>query len=145
MAVRQQLPATTDADGFLGAHQAGVAQIATEYCNALVNDSTLRGNFWPAFNFPAASSGTLDIDTWLGSVEQRAAVIDPLVDKFLGINLDSQPLTGDVNSPAPKDIIDNDNNAETIKPGMTIKGELNSLVIDLSTCCLLYTSDAADE
>jgi hypothetical protein len=76
----------------------------------------------------------LDITTWLGSAAQRAAVIDPLVDKFLGINLDSQPLTGDVNSPAPKDIIDNDNNAATIKQGMTIKGELNSLIIDLSTC-----------
>ena len=132
--VRQQLPATTDANGFLGAHQAGVAQIAIEYCNALVDDNILRDNFWPAFSFPEASSGTLDISTWLGSAEQRAAVIDPLVDKFLGINLDSQPPTGDVNSPAPKDIIDNDNNAETIKPGMTIKGELNSLIIDLSTC-----------
>ena len=134
LAVRQQLPATTDANGFLGAHQAGVAQLAIEYCNALVNDTTLRNTFWPAFNFPEASSGTLNINTWLGTAEQRAAVIDPLVDKFLGVNLYSQPLTGNVNSPAPKDIPDNDNNAATIKPDMTIKGELNSLVTDLSAC-----------
>jgi len=132
--VRQQLPATPNADGFLGAHQAGVAQIAIEYCNALVDDTTLRQELWEDFVFPPANSGIINISDWLGTDTQRGYVIDPLVAKFMGTNLDSQPLTGTVNSPAPKSIADDDDDASTIRPGMTIKGELNSLIVDLSSC-----------
>jgi hypothetical protein len=142
--VRQQLPASTAADGFLGAHQAGVAQIAIEYCNALVDDTTLRNNFWSGASFPAPGSGTININSWLGSAAQRAAVVDPLVDRFMGTNLNSQPLTGDVTSPAPKGLPDNDSNPDTIKPGMTIKGELNSLILDLSACGSSCSEDRVD-
>ncbi len=134
LGVRQQLPSSTAADGFLGAHQAGVAQIAIEYCNAMVDDTSLRDAFWSGFSFPPANSGTININTYLGTSAQRAAVIDPLVERFMGDDLDSQPLTGDVTSPAPKNLADNDNNPATIKPDMTIKGELNSLIVDLSGC-----------
>ena len=134
LSVRQQLPATVDADGFLGAHQAGVAQIAIEYCNALVDDTTLRDNFWPDFSFPPTNTGTFNISNWLGTETQREDIVGPLVTKFLGTNLDSQPLVGSVTSTAPKNLPDNDGNDTTIKPDMTIKGELNSLIVDLSAC-----------
>jgi hypothetical protein len=132
--VRQQLPAIFDADGFVGANQAGVAQIAIAYCDALVDDTAMRDNFWPDFIFPATNIGIIDIASWLGSETQRDYIISPLVDKFLGSNLDSQPLVGSVTDEAPKSIPDNDGDDRTIKPDMTIKGELNSLIIDLSSC-----------
>ncbi|MDH5255003.1 MAG: LamG domain-containing protein, partial [Gammaproteobacteria bacterium] len=40
--VRQQLPAVVDLGAVLASHQVGIAQLAIEYCNALVEDNTLR-------------------------------------------------------------------------------------------------------
>jgi len=132
--VRQQLPATPDADGFLGAHQAGIAQIAIEYCNALVDDPLERAIFWEDFVFPVGNPSPVNVTTYLGTDTQRDDVIDPLVTKLMGANLSSQPAVGTVNDTAPELIGDDDNNPATIKPGMTIKGELNALITDLSAC-----------
>lgn len=46
-----QLPTDNNIDSFLAAHQVGVTKLAAEYCDTLVNDSTLRANVWPGFNF----------------------------------------------------------------------------------------------
>ncbi len=40
--VRQQLPAVVDLNAVLASHQVGIAQLAIEYCNALVEDDALR-------------------------------------------------------------------------------------------------------
>jgi len=134
LAVRQQLPPTSSLDGFSGAHQAGIAQIAIEYCNALVEETSERSNFWDDFVFPATLAESSDVNAFLGTDAQRNYLINPLIEKMLGINLSSQPLVGDVTDIAPKNLADNDNDPKTIKVGMTIKGELNSLITDLSAC-----------
>lgn len=45
--VRQSLPAVHDIQGYLSSHQTSVAQLALQYCNVMVNDTTLRGQFFP--------------------------------------------------------------------------------------------------
>lgn len=102
--VRQQLPSNPDFGGFVSAHQVGVAQLAVEYCNALINDQTLRGQVFAGFNFNAAAS------TAFGSQANRDLLIDPIVDRVVGVNLASQPDRAD------------------------IEGELNNLIDRLTTC-----------
>jgi len=46
--LRQQLPAVEAVDSFLSAHQMGIAQLAIEYCGALVDDSALSTSFFGA-------------------------------------------------------------------------------------------------
>lgn len=83
--VKQQLPAVESIEGFLASHQVGVAQLAIEYCNALVDDSSLRSSFFPGFDF------SLPAGTAFATPEARGLVIDPIVDRVLNTNLDTQP------------------------------------------------------
>ncbi|MBT8136105.1 MAG: LamG domain-containing protein [Gammaproteobacteria bacterium] len=88
-AVKQQLPQKEAIDGFVAAHQVGVAQMAIEYCNALIDDVPLRDGIFPAFDFsqPAADA----YDTAL----ERDAFIDPLLGRLAALNLVTQPLPAD--------------------------------------------------
>lgn len=83
--VRQQLPSVENIGGFLSSQQMGVTQLAIEYCNALVEDSVLRDNFFPAVNFADSPATAFD------SNDKRNAVIDPLLEKIFGTNLSVQP------------------------------------------------------
>ena len=84
--LRQQLPSDESVGGFLSAHQMGVAQLAVEYCNVLVDDSGLRGSVFPAFNFNVAANAAF---------ATPSQVIDPLLDRVLGLGLESQPKRAD--------------------------------------------------
>lgn len=87
--IKQQLPTIEDINTFLTAHEIAIAQLAVEYCNALVNDTTKRDAFFPAFNFSAPASTAFDNATKKGQIS------GPLADNILGINLTTQPaLTG---------------------------------------------------
>jgi len=44
--VKQQLPSVESIDSFLASHQTGIAQLAIAYCSAMVDNSTLRTNFF---------------------------------------------------------------------------------------------------
>jgi hypothetical protein len=90
--VRQQLPTVENIEAFLASHQVGVAQLAIEYCNSLVENTTLRASYFPGFNFSAAPA------TAFGTSTNRNLVINPLMDKILGVNLSSQPDTAQVRS-----------------------------------------------
>jgi hypothetical protein len=78
--VRQSLPAIESIEAFLSSQQASIAQLAIEYCNSMVNDSSLRAARFPGFPFtavtaiawPAAGSPTEDL------------FFDPLLDPVLG-------------------------------------------------------------
>ena len=102
--IKQQLPTVENIETFLSSHQVGVSQLAIEYCNALVEDTALRASFFPGVNFGAAANTAFD------TVGERDAVIDPLVDTFMGTGLSSQPARADV------------------------KTEISSLVTSLSSC-----------
>ena len=84
--VKQQLPGTTSVETFVSAQQMAVAQLAIEYCSAMVDDTSLRSAFFPAFaNFNTPVSQAFDTTT---EVDQ---IIDPLYAKIAGSNLQSQP------------------------------------------------------
>lgn len=112
--VRQQMPNSPNFAGFLAAQQVGIAQLAVEYCNALINDTAKRTAFFPGFAFNAAPN------TALGTPAGRNLLIDPLVDAVVGINLASQP------------------------DRAGIEGELNNLIDRLSACGAGCSSDRTE-
>ncbi len=91
-AVRQQLPADENISGFLAAHQVGVAQLAIEYCNALIDDVTLRDALFPAFDFSAPAATAFDTPA------EREALVDPLLRRLAADSLQTQPLPADTHS-----------------------------------------------
>ncbi|MDT8383704.1 MAG: LamG domain-containing protein [Gammaproteobacteria bacterium] len=78
--IKQQLPSVEMAAGFLSAHQMAVAQLAIAYCDALVEDASLRANFFGSFDF------TSDMATAFGSGDSAAKnqIVDALYDRMLG-------------------------------------------------------------
>jgi len=89
-----------------------IAQLAIEYCNALVDDSSKRTVYWPQFSFSS------DVDEAFNASGRRAALA-PLVERVLmpdsdpesdGDALDTQPETSD------------------------FEGELNGLIDELINC-----------
>ena len=87
--LRQSLPAIEDPAAFLSSHQVAVAQLAIEYCNALIEDrgTISSAAYFPGFNFGAAPATAF---------ANRNALIRPLVDKVMGIAIQTQPDAVDV-------------------------------------------------
>jgi len=83
--VRQQLPAVDDLTAVGASHQVGIAQLAIEYCNALVEDTTLRAAIWPGFDFNAPAAQAFDTGP------ERDAIFVPLLTRAMGTNVGSQP------------------------------------------------------
>lgn len=82
--LRQSLPAIEDPKSFLSSHQVAIAQLAFEYCNALMED---RGTIstsvmFPAFNFNAQPAT---------AYANRDALLTPLIDRLMGVAVLSQP------------------------------------------------------
>lgn len=75
--LRQSLPAVEDINTFLSSHQVAVAQLAIEYCNALINDTAARADYFPGFNFGAAPA------TAFGG-SNRDLFVDPLIANIVG-------------------------------------------------------------
>ena len=50
LAVQQQLPADATLEGFSSSNQIGVAQLAIQYCNAVVNTPSLAAQLFPGVN-----------------------------------------------------------------------------------------------
>ncbi len=87
--IKQQLPSSENITGFLSSHQVAVSQLAIEYCSELVDDASLRSSLFPGFNFATNANDIPDL-TW------QDGVVDPIIDRFLGQNLATQPLPADV-------------------------------------------------
>jgi hypothetical protein len=58
--VKDQLPTSNDIKSFQSANQVAIVKLAAEFCNELVDSSTLRSNIWPDFDFGRAPSSELD-------------------------------------------------------------------------------------
>lgn len=85
LAVQQQLPADPTLEGFSSSNQIGVAQLAIQYCNVMVNNSTYASQVLPGITingslYPAGS----------GSVTSALAA------RLLGSGLNSQPTAATV-------------------------------------------------
>ncbi len=82
--IAQQLPPVENIEGFVSANQMAVAQLAIEYCNALVNDTALRDAYFPGFNFNADANS-------VSSADWDNLIITPLLEKMMGVNVANQP------------------------------------------------------
>ena len=82
--LRQSMPAIEAPNAFLSSHQVAIAQLAIEYCNALVEDrgTISRAAYFPGFNFGAAPAT---------AYANRDALINPLIDNMMGIAIQTQP------------------------------------------------------
>ena len=85
LAVQEQLPPTPTIEGFSSANQVGVAQIAIQYCNVMVNNPTYAAAVLPGVTF---SPATYPASTNLVTSELAARV--------LGSGLHSQPAASTV-------------------------------------------------
>jgi hypothetical protein len=86
--VEQQLPTVPDAGSFLASHQVGIAQLAIQYCDSLVESNQASG-FFPGLNLAAAPSVAFADPT---------LVTTPLISRGVGLGLNRQPLPLDVSS-----------------------------------------------
>ncbi|MEQ8861526.1 MAG: LamG domain-containing protein [Pseudomonadales bacterium] len=87
--VYQAMPVQTGIGGFISSQQMGITQLAIKYCSVLVDDTGLRASFWPSFTDWNASPGAA-----FGG--DRSAVIDPIIDNFVGRGIATQPGEGAV-------------------------------------------------
>jgi hypothetical protein len=80
--IRQQLPAVENIEGFLSAHQMAIAQLAIEYCSALVEDDSLRSTFFSGFDFGTA------VGTAFGSGNSTAKniIVSALFERISGLS-----------------------------------------------------------
>jgi len=87
--LKQQLPSKENLQGFLASMQMAIANLAGIYCDALVEDPTLRTNFFGSFGF------TSNVDTAFGSGDstQKNQIVNALVTKMVGTGLNIQPDT----------------------------------------------------
>jgi hypothetical protein len=91
LAVQQQLPAGPTLEGFSSTNQVGVAQLAIQYCNVMVNTPTLAAKMFPGVSLTAGLFATqAGIDSVTG----------PLAAKVLGNGtLHSQPAATTMTGP----------------------------------------------
>lgn len=76
--VIQSLPAIEQIDAFQSSHQIAVAQLAIEYCNALVEDAGLRSTVFPGFQFDQPPSVAL-------AGAARNLLINPMIERTTGV------------------------------------------------------------
>ncbi|WP_331344678.1 LamG domain-containing protein [Cellvibrio sp. UBA7661] len=107
--VEQQLPTLTNIEGFLAAQQMGITQLAVAYCNALVNDTSLRASYFSGFNFGASAATAFDTNG-------RNQIIDPLLRNLLAGNIASGGTLSNQASPTE------------------IRAELNNLINRMTAC-----------
>ena len=90
--VVQQLPSTENISGFLSSHQMGVTQLSIGYCDALIEDSTLRTAI--GINLPEIE-GTDDANA-KSIADWNSDFIDPMISAALNSGLSQQPSSSDV-------------------------------------------------
>jgi hypothetical protein len=117
LAVQQQLPPTPTLEAFSSANQVGIAQLAIQYCNVMVNNATYLSQVLPGVTL---SAGLFSTQSGMDSVT------GPLAARVLGSSLHSQPaattLTGPYNGPG------------------TGTGELTNLITELCTTTACTTA-----
>lgn len=82
--LRQQLPSVTDMGSYLASNQMAVTQLAIRYCDSLVENTTLRSEYFPDFDFSASATNAFD-------APGRDALLTPILDRMLGLNISTQP------------------------------------------------------
>jgi hypothetical protein len=91
LAVQQQLPATPTLEGFSSANQVGIAQLAIQYCNVMVNTPAYVSAMFPGVTL---SAGLFSTQAGIDSVT------GPLAARVLGSGLTSQPAASTMTGPS---------------------------------------------
>lgn len=87
--VKQALPTIESIDTFVSAHPVAIAQLAIQYCDALVEDPVARAAYFPGFDFNASPAVAFD-------AAGRDAILNPLIARMMGQNLATQPAPTEV-------------------------------------------------
>jgi hypothetical protein len=74
--VRQSMPAIPTLEAYVSSHQAAIAQLAIEYCHALMENPALRSSTFPGFDFNASPATAF---------ANENALFDPLLNRVLGV------------------------------------------------------------
>ena len=82
--LRQQLPSTEDINAFGPANIIGISQLAFEYCDQLVGDSTLREAFFNVAPYNFNGFGQV-VGTAFNTTAKKEAVVNALYDRMIGI------------------------------------------------------------
>ena len=86
----QALPSDSDVEAFVSAHQVGISRLALDYCDQMVESTSLRNAF-----FGVGFDWTQPATTF-ASVGPRDQIINPLGAKMLGTSLANQPTAAEV-------------------------------------------------
>jgi hypothetical protein len=113
--IRQSLPAVDSIEAFLSSHQTAIAQLAIQYCDALVENP---GNYFQGLDL----NGTPD--AVFGNNAGKDLLIDPLISRMVG-NVASQPSAAELKNPYTP--------ADQAADGPTRPG-LYGLIDRLNTC-----------
>ncbi len=90
--IRQSLPAVDSIEAFLSSHQTAIAQLAIQYCDALV-ESPAAASYFPGLNLDGAP------DAVFGTNGGKDLLIDPLISNMIGTNVTTQPSTAELKNP----------------------------------------------
>jgi hypothetical protein len=90
--IRQSLPAVDSIEAFLSSHQTAIAQLAIQYCDALI-ESPQASTYFPGLNLSGAPS------TVFGNNAGKDQLIDPLINHMIGSNVTSQPSAAELKNP----------------------------------------------
>jgi len=85
LALQQQLPGGHDLRAFVSSHQVGIAKLALEYCDQMVENATARDRFFGSFPFGSVP------EVVFGDAGNRLQISDALYDGALGDGLSEQP------------------------------------------------------
>ena len=88
--LRQSLPAVESLNTFLSSHQVAIAQLAIQYCDAMIGTAAAPGpnlaTLFPGFDWNNSSEFSTN----------RGAFVNPLIDRIMGSNIGSQPVRSEV-------------------------------------------------
>ena len=88
--LRQSLPAIESLNTFLSSHQVAIAQLAIQYCDAMIGTAGSPGPnlaaLFPGFDWNDNSEFS----------NNRDAFVNPLIDRIMGTNIGSQPVRAEV-------------------------------------------------
>jgi hypothetical protein len=90
--VQTGLPTVTDIQSFSSGGNIASTQLAMQYCQSLVNDPTMGGQFFPGMNFNAAPGSAF------ASNSAMDLIVQPLYTNLVGQNIATQPTNAAVST-----------------------------------------------
>jgi hypothetical protein len=119
LSVRQSLPAVVSLEAFLASHQTSIAQLAIQYCSALVDNP---GGYFGSLNLNGAP------DAVFGTTAGKDQLIDPLITNMIG-NVTSAPTAAQM-----KNVYDPVANGSPPDEGTDPRDGLYNMIDKLNDC-----------